>query len=737
MARKVITQIMNKDKDINKTKSQTQREKALYLLELADKDNLDISVSEIQDNQNTESFSKLYEESLKQSHFKVGDVVKGHVLSVEDDRVLVDINYKSEGFIPKSEFRLVAGQGNIEVGQEVDVYIDRMENEDGMMVLSKDRADIIRIWKDISKVVENEEVIDGTVIAKVKGGLSVDIGVKAFLPGSQIDLRPVKDLDDYIGKKFQFKVIKFNQKRGNIVLSRRVLLSQERKHLRSRILSEIKEGAVIKGIVKNITDYGVFLDLGGLDGLLHITDMSWNRIKHPSELVSIGEEVNVKVLKFDQEKNRVSLGLKQLKEDPWAVVSRDIKIGDVLTAHVVSLTEYGAFMRLKEGVEGLVHVSEMSWGKKIKRPSQLLKVAEEVNVKVLGVDQKNHRISLGIKQLQKNPWLGLKEKYSSGMRVKVTVKSLIDSGLFVELEEGSEVDGFIHASDLSWTERVFPKAIYKEGDIVEAIVKDINIDEEKFSLSVKHLQGDPWTKVESKYPPGSRHEVKVKKLMDFGVFVELEPGVEGLIHISELSTKRLDNPEQVVKLGGILKVEVLNIDLEARKIGLSVKQVQLRGEQSDSTSDGSTAKKEESDPSAKVDSTKKKKTESFFGRALKASLGVKPAEQNKQDEQNGKTEPVTEQQTSEQTEQNTKPVAEQQTKQGAEQNKQDEQNGKTEQTNEQTSEQTEQNTKPVAEQNKQGAEQNKQDEQNGKTEQTTEPTSEQATGQTEKASSKK
>ena len=507
----------------------------------------------------------------------MGDVVKGQIISIEDDYVLVDINYKSEGVIPKSEFRMVAGQDDIQVGQELDVYIDRIENENGMMVLSKDRADIIRIWKDISKVVENEEVIEGTVITKVKGGLSVDIGVKAFLPGSQIELRPVRDLNSYVGRKFQFKVIKFNQKRGNIVLSRRVLLSQERKNLRSRTLSEIKEGAVIKGVVKNITDYGVFLDLGGLDGLLHITDMSWNRIKHPSELVSLGDEVEVKILKFDQEKNRVSLGLKQLKEDPWGIVSSEIKIGDVLKAHVVSLTDYGAFMRLREGVEGLVHVSEMSWGKKIKHPSQLLKVGEEIDVKVLGVDQESHRISLGIKQLQQNPWMELKEQCTVGTKMEVTVKSVTDFGLFVEMK-GKEVDGFIHVSDLSWTKHISPKEKYKKGDILVTVVRDVNIEEERFNLSVKHLEGDPWIDVESKYPPGSRHEVKVKKLMDFGVFVELEPGVEGLIHISELSTQRVETTDQAVQLGDVLKVEVLNIDLEARKIGLSVKQVQLREE---------------------------------------------------------------------------------------------------------------------------------------------------------------
>ena len=615
---KVYSSDMNKEE--KKTKVQIHREKVLSLLEEADKSNLDTSTPNTNDT-NDESFSELYAESLKKSDFKVGDVVKGRVISVEDDHVLVDINYKSEGFIPKSEFRLVEGQGEIKIGQELDVYIDRIENDDGMMVLSKDRADIIKIWKDISKVVENEEVIEGTVIAKVKGGLSVDIGVKAFLPGSQIDLRPVRELNSYIGKKYQFKVIKFNQKRGNIVLSRRVLLSQERKTMRTRTLSEIKEGAIVKGIVKNITDYGVFLDLGGLDGLLHITDMSWNRIKHPSELVSLGSEVEVKILKFDQEKNRVSLGLKQMTEDPWEKVSKDIKIGDILKAYVVSLTDYGAFMKLKEGIEGLVHVSEMSWGKKVKHPSQLLKVDEEVSVKVLGVDQENHRISLGLKQLQENPWLTLKEKYPTGTKMEVAVKSVTDFGLFMEIP-GEEVDGFIHVSDLSWTEHINPKTDYKKGDILKTIVRDINIDEERFNLSIKHLQEDPWIEVESKYPPGSRHEVKVKKLMDFGVFVELEPGVEGLIHISELSTQRVEKPDQITKIGDSLKVEVLNIDMEAKKIGLSVKQVQLRG---DNQKTFSPDKEKE-----QLVTQKNKKTDSFFGRALKASLGVKSTNQKEE-----------------------------------------------------------------------------------------------------------
>ena len=644
-----IAEQSNTKQSNTKTKAELYREKVLSLLQSADRQNQSadlahpdpstLSTESQIELENASSFSHLYEESLQHSDFKMGDVVKGTVVAVHRDHVLVDINYKSEGLIPKSEFRMPEGQTEIKQGQEIDVYIERVENEDGMIVLSKDRADIIRVWKDIAKVAENEEVIEGTVVAKVKGGLSVDIGVKAFLPGSQIDLRPAWDLSVYVGKKYRFRIIKFNQKRGNIVLSRRVLLTQERRDLRARTLSEIKEGAIIKGTVKNITDYGVFLDLGGLDGLLHITDMSWNRIRHPSELMSLGQEVEVKVLKFDQDKNRVSLGLKQLTEDPWSVVNQEIKVGDVLKAQVVSLTDYGAFMKLREGVEGLIHISEMSWGKKVKHPSQVLKVNGETAVKVLGMDQKNHRISLGLKQLQENPWVVLKEKYSIGQKMEVKVKSITDFGVFVELE-GEELDGFIHVSDLSWTEHIFPRSRYKKGEVLTAIVRDINIRDERFNLSIKHLSADPWKNVESKYSPGSRHEVKVKKIMDFGVFVELEPGVEGLIHVSELSTQRLEKPDQVVKVGEKVLAEMLNIDTEARKIGLSVKQVQLRETAVPSSgkapSDGGpSAEQAESSgrvspasrvpPSATAKETEKpkakKKSESFFGRALKASLG--------------------------------------------------------------------------------------------------------------------
>ncbi|RYZ86567.1 MAG: 30S ribosomal protein S1, partial [Proteobacteria bacterium] len=397
-------------------------------------------------------FDSLFEASVKDQDFKLGDVVTGKVVEVQSDYVLVDINYKSEGLIPINEFRIVDGVREVKAGDTVEVLIDRIENENGMIVLSKDKADMLRAWSDISKAAENEEVIEGTVVAKVKGGLSVDIGVKAFLPGSQIDLRPVRNMDIYIGKKYKFKVIKFNKKRGNIVLSRRALLEEERDSLRAETLDTMKEGSIVTGLVKNITDYGAFIDLGGMDGLLHITDMSWGRVKHPSELLKVGDEIQVKVLKYDQEKERVSLGMKQLHADPWESVKASYPPGTKLKGKVVSLAEYGAFVELGEGIEGLIHVSEMSWTKRVKHPSQVVTVDQEVEVVVLEVDTENRRISLGMKQLQANPWVELKESYAPGTIIEGEVKSVTDFGIFIGIEEG--IDGLVHISDFSWTKRV-------------------------------------------------------------------------------------------------------------------------------------------------------------------------------------------------------------------------------------------------------------------------------------------
>lgn len=520
-------------------------------------------------------FDKLFEASMKEQDFKVGDVVSGTVVEVQTDYVLVDINYKSEGLIPINEFRLVDGKREVAPGDRVEVLIDRIENENGMIVLSKDKADMLRAWTDISKAAENEEVIEGTVVAKVKGGLSVDIGVKAFLPGSQIDLRPVRNMDVYIGKKYKFKVIKFNKKRGNIVLSRRALLEEERESLKTQTLDAMKEGSIVQGVVKNITDYGAFIDLGGMDGLLHITDMSWGRVKHPSEVINVGDEIQVKILKYDTEKERVSLGLKQLQTDPWEAVNITYPVGAKLKGKVVSVAEYGAFVDLADGVEGLIHVSEMSWTKRVKHANQIVNVGDEVDVQVLEVDLEKRRISLGMKQLMANPWVELKDSYAPGTIIEGEVKSVTDFGIFMGIEEG--IDGLIHISDFSWTKRVnHPSEMFTKGQKIRAVVLGVDIENERFSLGVKQLEGDPWANIESKYSIGTQHQVKVTKTADFGAFVELESDIEGLIHISELTTEKIVKPEDFIKLGDTLKAEVISIDKDARKIGLSSKLVKLR-----------------------------------------------------------------------------------------------------------------------------------------------------------------
>ena len=525
-------------------------------------------------------FDKMFEASMREQDFKVGDVVTGTVVEVQSDYVLVDINYKSEGLIDINEFRMVDGVRDVKPNDKVEVLIDRIENENGMIVLSKDKADMLRAWTDISKAAENEEVIEGVVVAKVKGGLSVDIGVKAFLPGSQIDLRPVRNMDVYIGKKYKFKVIKFNKKRGNIVLSRRALLEEERESLKTQTLDAMKEGSIVTGTVKNITDYGAFIDLGGMDGLLHITDMSWGRVKHPSEILNVGDEIQVKVLKYDNEKERVSLGVKQLQADPWESVRAEFAIGKKLQGKVVSVAEYGAFVELGEGVEGLIHVSEMSWTKRVKHANQIVNVGDTVDVVVLEVDSENRRISLGMKQLQTNPWVEMKESYPPGTIIEGEVKSVTDFGIFVGIEEG--IDGLVHISDFSWTKRVnHPSEMYAKGQKVRVVVLGVDIENERFSLGIKQLESDPWSNIESKYVIGTQHDVKVTKLADFGAFVELESDIEGLIHISELTTDKINHPEEFAKVGSTIRAEVITIDKDARKIGLSSKLVKLREQKAD------------------------------------------------------------------------------------------------------------------------------------------------------------
>ena len=567
---------MNTTKQTNKAKA--EKEKVLAFLDQADHEvaanpGLDTAIK-------AGDFEKLFAASVQEQDFKVGDVVTGTVVEVQEDYVLVDINYKSEGLIAINEFRIVDGVRAVKPGEKVEVLIDRIENENGMIVLSKDKADMMKAWSDISKAAENEEVIEGVIVAKVKGGLSVDIGVKAFLPGSQIDLRPVRNMDNYIGKKYKFKVIKFNKKRGNIVLSRRALLEEERESMRSQTLDAMKEGSIVTGLVKNITDYGAFIDLGGMDGLLHITDMSWGRVKHPSEVLNVGDEIQVKVLKYDNEKERVSLGMKQLQADPWEAAKGNYPVGTKLKGKIVSLAEYGSFVELGEGIEGLIHVSEMSWTKRVKHPSQIVNVGDEVDVIVLDVDSENRRISLGMKQLQTNPWVELKDSYQPGTIIEGEVKSVTEFGVFVGVEDG--IDGLVHISDFSWTKRVnHPSEMFQKGQKIRAVVLGVDIENERFSLGIKQLENDPWSNIENKYAIGTQHDVKVVKTADFGVFVELESDIEGLIHISELTTERINHPDDAVKVGQSVKAEVLTIDKDARKIGLSSKLVKLRESKAD------------------------------------------------------------------------------------------------------------------------------------------------------------
>ena len=512
---------------------------------------------------------EIYERSVRD--IVEGEIVKGTILEIKEGAVLVDIGYKSEGLIPLREFRTPSGEVTAKVGDVVDVYLEQKEDSEGLIVLSREKAEKIKIWDELSRVYEEGGAMTGMILGRTKGGLIVDIGVRAFLPGSQVDLRPVRDLDKLIGKAFPMKIIKLNQKRGNIVLSRRELLEEERKHLKEATLTGLTDGKRIKGKIKNITEYGAFVDLGGLDGLLHITDMSWGRVGHPSELFQVGDEIEVVVLKFDRTNERVSLGYKQRLPDPWEAVEQKYPVGAKLKGKVVSLTDYGAFVELEEGIEGLVHISEMSWTQRVKHPSKVVAIGDAVDVVVLDVDRANKRISLGMRQAEPNPWNFIEERYPVGTRVEGRVRNLADFGAFVELEEG--IDGLIHVSDMSWTKRVrHPSEILKKGEKVEAIVLHVDKANHRISLGLKQIQQDPWqAAVPEKYRVGMDVKGKVVRTTDFGAFVELEDGVEGLLHVSELSQDRVNKPEDVVQVGQELTLKVIKLDPEERKIGLSLR----------------------------------------------------------------------------------------------------------------------------------------------------------------------
>jgi small subunit ribosomal protein S1 len=522
---------------------------------------------------------------LKQNELKEGEIVHGTVVAVSKDYVVVDIGYKSEGQVPLGEFVGADGQVAVKAGDKIEVLLEARENEHGLVILSKEKADRLKVWDDISAACERDELIEGIISQRVKGGLSVTIrgGVKAFLPGSQVDLRPVRNLDAFIGKNYKFKVIKFNKKRGNIVLSRRVLLEKERAELKGQTLERLKEGQIVEGIVKNLTEYGAFIDLGGIDGLLHITDMSWGRVNHPSELFQVGDHVRVKVLKFNADTERVSLGLKQITEDPWSRAAEKYIPGTVVRGKVVSLKDYGAFIELEEGIEGLVHISEMSWTRRVKHPSKMVAVGDTVEAVVLDIDTANNRISLGMKQLEANPYEQLKEKYPPGTVVKGRVRNIADFGIFVEIEEG--IDGLVHISDMSWTQRVkHPSELYQKGEEVEAAVLNIDTsdgEKPKISLGIKQLIGDPWDRIPYDYPVGKVIDVKVLKVLDFGAFVELERGVEGLVHVSEISDDRVDDPRTALKPGEEKKAQIITVDPIERKIGLSIRSASRATEMAD------------------------------------------------------------------------------------------------------------------------------------------------------------
>jgi len=504
-------------------------------------------------------------------NFAEGEVFVGRIVSINDDYVTVDIGYKQEGLVLAKEFRSYDGSIKIKVGDDIQVYLEKLESTMGNLVLSKDKAEILKAWDKISEACERGEAVEGTVIAKVKGGLSVDIGVKAFLPGSQIDIRPVKNLDKYIGKTMEFKVIKFNKKRGNIVLSRRAILQDERGKLRDETLAQIQEGMIVKGIVKNITDYGAFIDLGGVDGLLHITDMSWGRVKHPTNILNVGDEVDVKILKYDASKERVSLGLKQVQPNPWESAKDKYFPGTKVTGEIVSVKDYGVFVELSDGIEGLIHVSEMSWTNK-KAPVKNFNVGEKIEAVVLEVDVENKRISLGIKQLMPNPWDDLALKYNAGKMVEGTVKAIVEFGLFVDV--GEDVDALIHVSDLSWTRKtVVLTDEYKVGQKIKAVVVSVDRENQKFCLGLKQLEEDPWKRIEERMPVGSAVEGEIVRLTDFGAFLEVETGIEGLVHISEIAEERVEKPSDKLEKGQRVKAVVLSIDKTAKKIALSIKAV--------------------------------------------------------------------------------------------------------------------------------------------------------------------
>ena len=552
------------------------------------------------------SFAELFEQDENNTVITVGEVALGTVVGLSSDAVLIDVGDKAESYIPLSEFRAEDPNREIKIGDQFDVFIEKRKDEGGLL-LSREKAIAIKVWELIASIQEEDGTIEGRIDNRVKGGMSVDIGVPAFLPYSQIDLRPVKDLDGLIGQTFEFKILKFNRKRNNVVISRRAILEDQRTALREQMRTSLEEGQTIRGAITNITDYGLFIDLGGMDGLCHITDLSWGRVSHPSKLYTVGEEIEVKILKYDKNSDRVSLGVKQLKTDPWERVPEQYAPGSRVTGKVVSITDYGVFVELEEGVEGLVHISEMSWSKKPRHPSKIVGVGEEIEVQVLKVEAETKRISLGMKQMQPNPWDVVEESYPVGSVIEGKIKNITDFGIFIGIEEG--IDGLIHVSDLSWTERIkHPSEKYAKGETIQAVVLKIDKENERFSLGVKQLEPDPWQAAASNYPIGSTVEGTITNVTDFGVFVQLEEGIEGLVHVSEISKEKVKTPVGMFNINDILKAMVINVSADDRKIGLSVKAMQEKEDNNGAIPEEYVPKVQSSGPST-------------FGDLLKAAAG--------------------------------------------------------------------------------------------------------------------
>ena len=522
-----------------------------------------------QDEVTPDEMQKLYEESFKR--VEEGGIVRGQVLAKESNGVIVDIGYKSEGTIPINEFTEEELK-SVKPGDIIEVFIEEVEDMEGNIILSKEKADRRKVWEKIDYVYKEGRPITGKIVSKVKGGLNVDIGIKAFLPGSQIDVRPIKDLDKMVGQTCQVKIIKMDQKRGNVVVSRRALIEEQIKKMREQTLEAMEEGQLLEGYVKNITDYGVFIDLGGIDGLLHITDISWGRIGHPSEVFRVGDKISVKVLKYDPDTGRVSLGHKQKTPDPWITVEDRYPVNARVQGKVVSITDYGAFVLLEDGVEGLIHISDMSWTSEVKHPSRVVSVGEIIKAEVLSIDKQNRKISLGLKQMEPNPWEVAENKYTQGTVIEGRVRNITEFGAFVGLEEG--IDGLIHISDMSWLKHVkHPSEVVKKGQKIQAIVLKVDKEKQRISLGIKQLTPDPWTKdIPEKYPVGNHVKGRIVKITDFGIFLELEEGVEGLIHVSESGVEPPVRAEDVMKADDEVWAKVIKIDSAEKKIALSIKE---------------------------------------------------------------------------------------------------------------------------------------------------------------------